>query len=170
MAVDNDPQLTLVNTSLPAELPSKQSTPFPETVTSPGGPAKPSPTGLPPSRYQPIQFHAAGGLGEVLRAQDPELNREVALKRIQERHADNPDSRRRFLREAEITGRLEYPGVVPVHGLGQDAAGRPCYAMRFIQGESLKDAIQKFHAAEKQGKDPGEQRLVYRQLLTSQKK
>jgi tetratricopeptide (TPR) repeat protein/tRNA A-37 threonylcarbamoyl transferase component Bud32 len=167
MAVDNDPQRSFVSTSLPAEPQSQQSTPFPETVTSPGGPAKPSPAGLPPSRYQPIQFHAAGGLGEVLRAQDPELNREVALKRIQERHADNPESRRRFLREAEITGRLEHPGVVPVHGLGQDADGRPCYAMRFIQGESLKDAIQKFHAAEKEGKDPGERRLAFRQLLTS---
>jgi serine/threonine-protein kinase len=102
-----------------------------------------------------------------LLAQDSELNRAVALKRIQERQADNPESRRRFLREAEITGRLEHPGVVPVYGLAQDAAGRPCYAMRFIQGESLKDAIQKFHAAEKQGKDPGEQRLAFRQLLTS---
>jgi WD40 repeat protein/tetratricopeptide (TPR) repeat protein/tRNA A-37 threonylcarbamoyl transferase component Bud32 len=123
--------------------------------------------GLPPSRYQPIQFHAAGNLGEVLLAQDPELNRSVALKRIQERHADNPESRRRFLREAEITGRLEHPGVVPVHGLGQDAEGRPCYAMRFIQGESLKDAIVRFHAQEKPGRDPGERRLALRQLLTS---
>jgi serine/threonine protein kinase len=90
----------------------------------------------------------------VFPAQDPELHRCVALKRIQERHADNPLSQRRFLHEAEITGRLEHPGVVPVHGLGQDADGRPCYAMRFIQGESLQEAIERFHAAEKQGLDP----------------
>jgi WD40 repeat protein/serine/threonine protein kinase/tetratricopeptide (TPR) repeat protein len=122
---------------------------------------------LPPLRYKPVQLHAQGNLGEVLRAQDEELNREIALKRILERHAGNADSRRRFLREAEVTARLEHPGVVPVHGLGQDSDGRPCYAMRFIQGQSLKEAIQRFHAADKPGRDPGERRLALRQLLTS---
>jgi serine/threonine-protein kinase len=125
----------------------------------------PLPAALPPMRYHPVQFHARGNLGEVLLAQDGELNREVALKRIQERYASDPGSRRRFLREAEITGRLEHPGVVPVYGLGQDAEGRPCYAMRFIQGESLKDAIQRFHAADGLDRDPGEDRLALRQLL-----
>jgi serine/threonine protein kinase len=130
----------------------------------PGDAAAPA---LPPLRYKPVQFHAKGNLGEVLVAQDDELNRSVALKRIQEQHADNAESRRRFLREAEITGRLEHPGVVPVYGLGQDGDGRPCYAMRFIQGESLKEAIERFHAAEKPGRDPGERRLALRQLLGS---
>jgi tRNA A-37 threonylcarbamoyl transferase component Bud32 len=138
-------------------------------------PATPSPSGapgtagcrLPPLRYKPGPLHDKGNLGEVLRAQDEELHREVALKRIQARHADNPDSRRRFLREAEVTGRLEHPGVVPVYGLGEDVDGRPCYAMRFIQGESLKEAIERFHAAEKPGRDAGERRLALRQLLTS---
>jgi tRNA A-37 threonylcarbamoyl transferase component Bud32/lipopolysaccharide biosynthesis regulator YciM len=126
------------------------------------------PTGvLPPLRYRPMQFHAQGALGEVLLAQDQELNREVALKRIQEQYADDPASRRRFLREAEVTGRLEHPGVIPVYGVGQDSAGRPCYAMRFIQGESLKEAIERFHAAEKAERDPGERSLALRQLLGS---
>ena len=61
-----------------------------------------------------------------------------ALKLIQEQHADDTDSRDRFLFEAEITGRLEHPGVIPVYGLGVDGKGRPYYAMRFIRGESLK--------------------------------
>ena len=56
-------------------------------------------------------------------ALDAELNREVALKELHDRHADDPDSRARFLLEAEVTGRLEHPGVVPVYGLGCDAAG-----------------------------------------------
>jgi WD40 repeat protein/tRNA A-37 threonylcarbamoyl transferase component Bud32/tetratricopeptide (TPR) repeat protein len=150
-----------------ADHPAEQATIAPGTVTPSQPTAKAGAADLPPSRYQPIQFHAAGNLGEVLLAQDPELNRSVALKRIQERHADNPESRRRFLREAEITGRLEHPGVVPVYGLGQDPDGHPCYAMRFIQGESLKDAIERFHAEEKPGRDPGERRLSLRQLLTS---
>jgi serine/threonine protein kinase len=136
------------------------------TLPPVGDGASDSPT-LPPLRYKPVQFHAQGALGEVLLAQDEELHRSVALKRIQGQYADDPASRRRFLREAEVTGRLEHPGVVPVYGMGQDGEGRPCYAMRFIQGESLKDAIQRFHAAEKPGRDPGERRLALRQLLTS---
>src|SRR5262249_26294981 len=46
---------------------------------------------------------------------------------------------------AEITGGLEHPGIVPVYGLGQYRDGRPFYAMRFIQGETLKDAITRYH-------------------------
>src|SRR5262249_35154948 len=74
-----------------------------------------------------------------------ELHREVALKQILDSHADDPTSRARFLREAEITGGLEHPGIVPVYGLGTYADGRPYYTMRFIRGESLKEAIERFH-------------------------
>ena len=66
-------------------------------------------------------------------------------KQILEKHADDPVSRQRFVAEAEITGGLEHPGVVPVYGLGTDADGRPYYAMRFIKGDSLKEAIERFH-------------------------
>ena len=99
------------------------------------------------SRFRIIRPHARGGLGEVFLAQDTELSREVALKEIQGPYADNTDSRERFLREAEITGRLEHPGIVPVYGLGTYDDGRPFYAMKFIKGDSLKEAIDKFHAA-----------------------
>ena len=61
-------------------------------------------------------------------------------------HADDPVSRQRFLIEAEITGGLEHPGIVPVYGLGTYGDGRPYYAMRFIKGDSLKEAIEHFHA------------------------
>lgn len=96
-------------------------------------------------RFRIIRPHAKGGLGEVFLAGDNELNREVALKTIQPRFADNTDSRLRFLQEAEITGRLEHPGIVPVYGLGQYADGRPYYAMRFVRGESLQEAALQFH-------------------------
>ena len=96
-------------------------------------------------RFRILRPHARGGLGEVFVARDEELHREVALKEIQDRHADDPDSRARFLLEAEITGGLEHPGIVPVYGLGSYADGRPFYAMRFIHGDSLKDAIERFH-------------------------
>ena len=77
---------------------------------------------------------------------DTALNREVALKQILDSHADDPVSRQRFLLEAEVTGGLEHPGIVPVYGMGTYAGGRPYYAMRFIRGDSLKKAIEQFHA------------------------
>jgi serine/threonine protein kinase len=65
-----------------------------------------------------------------------------------DQHADDPVSRQRFLIEAEITGGLEHPGIVPVYGLGTYDDGRPFYAMRFVKGDSLKKAIEQFHADE----------------------
>jgi hypothetical protein len=101
-------------------------------------------TGPTLSRFHPVRLHARGGLGEVYVAVDGELNREVALKEIQEKHGGQPESQLRFVFEAEITGGLEHPGIVPVYGLGRYADGRPYYAMRFIRGDSLKAAIEKF--------------------------
>lgn len=109
-------------------------------------PSEITPIGLP--RFRILRKHAKGGLGEVFVASDEELNREVALKEIQLQHADQPKNRARFLLEAEITGGLEHPGIVPVYGLGTHMDGRPYYAMRFIRGDSLKEAIDRFHAAD----------------------
>jgi serine/threonine protein kinase len=102
-------------------------------------------------RYQILRPHDKGGIGEVFVALDQELNRQVALKEIQERHAGDMHSCGRFVREAEITGGLEHPGIVPVYGPGQYADGRPFYAMRFIQGETLKDAIDRYHRSAQSG-------------------
>jgi eukaryotic-like serine/threonine-protein kinase len=98
-------------------------------------------------RYQVLRPHARGGLGLVSIARDIELGREVALKEMKE-YADDAGHRGRFVREAEITGGLEHPGIVPVYGLGQYADGRPYYAMRFIRGETLQEAGRKLHAGE----------------------
>jgi serine/threonine protein kinase len=117
------------------------------------------------SRYRPIRFHARGGLGEVHVAEDAELHREVALKRLQLRHAASPEVTRRFLREAEITARLQHPGVVPVYGLVWDAEGHPWYAMRFVEGESLQEAINRLHATDWRRRGDSEFRLALRELL-----
>jgi serine/threonine-protein kinase len=133
-------------------------------------------------RFRVVRPHAKGGIGEILVAEDLELSRTVALKQIQPRHADNPDARARFLLEAEITGSLEHPGIVPVYGLGSYPDGRPFYAMRFIRGASLKEAIEEFYgpaaatdgathakAGHVQGRAfpiSGERALEFRKLLT----
>jgi eukaryotic-like serine/threonine-protein kinase len=117
----------------------------------------------PGERFEILRPHAWGGLGEVFVAQDRELNREVALKKMHERHAGNADSRMRFLLEAEITGGLEHPGIVPVYGLGMAQDGRPYYAMRFIRGQTLKEAIEQFHSAGPRSET--ERRIELRRLL-----
>src|SRR5262249_42609912 len=116
-------------------------------------------------RFRVLRPHARGGLGAVFVALDEELHREVALKEILDQPADDPASRKRFLMEAEITGGLEHPGIVPVYGLGTYAGGRPYYAMRLIRGDSLKDAAARFHADPALKSDPGRRSLELRKLL-----
>ena len=128
------------------------------------GPKVNTPT-HPGRRFRVLRPHAEGGLGAVFVALDSELNREVALKQILEKRADDLVLRARFLMEAEITGRLEHPGIVPVYGLGTYSNGRPYYAMRFIRGDTLKDAITAFHADPALKTDPGRHSLELAKLL-----
>lgn len=117
-------------------------------------------------RFRILRAHAKGGLGQVFVALDQELHREVALKEILPQHADDLVGRERFVLEAEITGGLEHPGIVPVYALGQDTDGRPYYAMRFIKGDCLKQAIDEYHRqASAAGHDPGKRQIALRQLL-----
>jgi serine/threonine protein kinase len=131
-------------------------------ATQPPAVGEPSVPGL---RFRILHKHAEGGLGAVFVAEDEELHRRVALKEIKEKYADHLQSRSRFLLEAEVTGGLEHPGIVPVYGLGHYPDGRPFYAMRFIKGDSLRDAIRRFHAADGAKRDPGERSLAFRELL-----
>jgi tetratricopeptide (TPR) repeat protein/tRNA A-37 threonylcarbamoyl transferase component Bud32 len=113
--------------------------------------------------YRTRQHHDHGGLGVFFTAHQEELDRIVALKRIR------PDklhetARRRFLREAAITARLQHPGIVPIYGLGQDEAG-PFYTMPFIQGQTLQVAIDAFHGDESLRRDPTRRGLRLRGLL-----
>src|SRR5439155_27299153 len=60
---------------------------------------------------------------------------------------------------------LEHPGIVPVYGLGQYPDGRPYYAMRFIRGRTLKEAIDVYHDDEGRSRDPAQRVLELRALL-----
>ncbi len=125
---------------------------------------------LPPDaagpRFRILRYHAEGGYGQVLIARDEELHREVAFKELKSRYADNPLVRSRFLLEAEITGRLEHPGIVPVYGLGHYDNGRPFYAMKFVRGDNLKAAIERFHDPQSPAaNDPAARNAEFRRLL-----
>jgi eukaryotic-like serine/threonine-protein kinase len=118
------------------------------------------------SRFRILRPWREGGLGKVSIAQDEELHRVVALKEIKPEHCDDKRTRERFVLEAEITGALEHPGIVPIYGLGHYPDGRPYYAMRFVRGDSLEALIERFHdpyQAEQEGQ--GKRSLEFRKML-----
>jgi hypothetical protein len=131
-----------------------------------GGEAGPrtdsSPSRRPGGRFRILRFHREGGLGRVYVARDEELGREVALKEIRPDIAVETDLRGRFVLEAEINGGLEHPGIVPVYSLGTYDDGRPFYAMRFVEGDSLHEAIEKYH---KEHPQPDPSAVEFRKLL-----
>ena len=111
-------------------------------------------------RFKIERSLAKGGLGEIFVAKDLELNRQVALKTIQR---TNQDARSRFILEAEITGQLEHPSIVPVYGMGVDAEQRPYYAMRLVDGRTLLEVIAEYHQeSQRHRKDT----VAFRKLLT----
>jgi len=101
------------------------------------------------SRYHLRGEVAHGGMGAILRIHDDELDRDLAMKVIlgQSPAATGVtppvDSSvlARFLDEAQITGRLDHPGIVPVHELGIDSQGRVYFAMRLVKGHDLKEVF-----------------------------
>jgi serine/threonine protein kinase len=117
-------------------------------------------------RFRILRPWREGGLGKVSIAEDEQLHREVALKEIIVDHAQDKRSCNRFLLEAEITGALEHPGIAPVYALGQYPDGRPFYAMRFVHGDTLEEAIERFHKADSvQARDRGRHSVEFRKLL-----
>lgn len=99
------------------------------------------------ARFVLLRKIGQGGLGTVWLARDERLNRNVALKELNPQAAESEKLWQRFAREAEITGHLEHPNVVPLYISGINAAtGLPFYAMRFLGKQTLSDAIREYHA------------------------
>src|SRR4051812_48898955 len=87
-------------------------------------------------RYQLLGEIARGGMGAVLRGRDVDLGRDLAVKVLLEKHADNPAVVHRFLEEAQIGGQLQHPGGVPVYAAGR-FGDRPFFTMKLVQGHTL---------------------------------
>ncbi len=108
-----------------------------------------SPPTLATERYTLLRLHAQGGMGRVWLANDRRLGREVALKELK---LDDPALQARFLEEAQITGQLQHPGIVPVYELGEaDGTPAPFYTMRFVQGRTLREAIADYYTRRSKG-------------------
>jgi serine/threonine-protein kinase len=112
-------------------------------ATQPGMP--PLPPDLPPGSrlggYPILHEVGHGGRGVVYRVSDPELNRPLAIKVLRSELRADPDAVRRLLEEAQVTGQLQHPGIVPVHAVGLLPDGRPYFAMKLVQGRTLASLL-----------------------------
>ncbi len=84
---------------------------------------------------------ARGGMGVIYKGVDPLLRREIAMKALLPGHAHNVEFLRRFRIEANVTARLEHPGIVPVYEIGLLPDERPFFTMRVIPGRTLAAEI-----------------------------
>lgn len=82
---------------------------------------------------------ARGGMGSVLRAVDCDIRREVAVKYLL--NQSDAGKKLRFIEEAQITGQLEHPNIVPIHELGIDALNRLFFSMKMVKGLSLAQVL-----------------------------
>ncbi|MBI1916012.1 MAG: PAS domain-containing protein [Planctomycetes bacterium] len=105
-------------------------------------------------RYTLTRLHATGGIGRVWLARDANLGRDVALKELRPERADQVGHWARFLREAQVTGQLEHPGIVPVYELARRPDNQqPFYTMRFVKGRTLSEAARTYHQERLAGQD-----------------
>jgi serine/threonine-protein kinase len=115
-------------------------------------------------RYTLSRLHATGGIGRVWLARDASLGRDVALKELRPERASQPALWARFLREAQVTGQLEHPSIVPVYEVGRRPDEQPFYTMRFVRGRTLAEAAHAYHQRRARG-EAGP--LELRELLTA---
>jgi serine/threonine protein kinase len=91
-------------------------------------------------RYELLALLGRGGMGEIFRAHDTEIGRDVALKRLPGLLAADPEFTARFLRECRILTRLEHPHIVPIHNFG-DIDGTLFIDMRLLRGRDLSQLL-----------------------------
>ena len=90
--------------------------------------------------YEMVAAIGAGGMGEVYRARDTRLKRDVALKILPESFATDPERLARFQREAEVLASLNHPNIAAIHGL-EESNGARALVMELVEGETLAERI-----------------------------
>jgi serine/threonine protein kinase len=89
-----------------------------------------------------VEEYLGGGMARVYRAKDSVLGRRVALKVLGEAVAGDPEAKAKFLQEARLASSIAHENIIAVYDFGEEA-GRPFMVMEFLEGESLRDAIEK---------------------------
>ncbi len=98
-------------------------------------------------RYEDLGLIGMGGMAEVRRVLDRQLNRVLAMKIIHPHLVAHRGILARFVEEAQATAQLEHPGVVPVHEKGTLDDGRHFFTMKVVRGQTLTEVIEEVHAA-----------------------
>ncbi|MEQ2007709.1 MAG: protein kinase [Limisphaerales bacterium] len=130
-------------------------------------PAAPIEQAAPASeRYVVGREIAKGGMGAILEAKEPALDREVAMKVMLESGESSNTARQRFVREALVLARLEHPNIVPIHEMGRNAAGQLFYTMKMVKGRTLHAIL----TAIRKGDAPTIQHYTLDRLLTIYRK
>ncbi|MDD4869124.1 MAG: protein kinase [Kiritimatiellae bacterium] len=96
---------------------------------------------VPDGKYEIGETVAQGGMGAILNTKDVNLRRSVAMKVLLEPEKASAEQLLRFVEEAQVTGQLEHPGIVPLYELGLDANGNVFYTMKFVKGKTLNDIL-----------------------------
>ncbi len=91
--------------------------------------------------YQMLKKLGEGAMGVVYAAKQTAIDRVIALKAIKQGQQNSTDSRRKFLYEAQITGELDHPNIVPIHELGASEDGMLFYSMKLVNGTPWQQAI-----------------------------
>jgi len=92
------------------------------------------------AHYTILEKVGAGGMGEVYRARDTRLSRDVAVKVLPPELASDPERRARFEREAAVVAALNHPNIVTLHSVEEDA-GVHFITMELVHGRTLSDVI-----------------------------
>ncbi len=98
-------------------------------------------------RYPVEKLLGEGGMGVVELARDADIDRRVAIKRLRD-GVTSPASVARFVDEVRMIGRLDHPGIAPIHDVGVDANGAFFFVMKYIEGDTLEDVIDRLKAGD----------------------
>ena len=90
--------------------------------------------------YEILAQLGAGGMGEVYRARDSKLNRDVALKILPELFAHDPDRLARFKREAQVLASLNHPNIAAIYGF-EDSQSMQALVLELVEGQTLADRL-----------------------------
>ena len=91
--------------------------------------------------YEILSALGAGGMGEVYRARDTRLNRNVAIKVLPELFAGDPERLARFHREAQVLAALNHPNIAHIHGV-EDSGGVRALVLELVEGPTLAERIE----------------------------
>jgi serine/threonine protein kinase len=108
--------------------------------------------------YEILGPIGSGGLGEVYRARDTKLKRDVAIKVLPVEWSRDPERLARAQREAEVLDSLNHPHIAQIYG-HEEASGSPCLVLEFVDGETIQDRL-------KRGRIPSDEALhLARQIV-----